>query len=106
HPEPQAPSLQSLTSAARAGSLLPEVAEDGFERLDDLVARRARLGEGDLEVEGLGRRAVGEDVVLRAADLGFLRRVAELLAGGAGALDGDFFNQGGHFLGGILSNYL
>src|SRR4051812_32893005 len=84
---------------------LAQVLDDRLERVDDLVARGPALVETQLQIEGLGRRAEGEDVVLRAAGLRLGRGVAQLLAGGA-ALAGDLLDEGGHFLRGVLSNYL
>src|SRR5436190_19862380 len=67
---------------SNAGDLLvlAKVFDDCFERVDDFVLRRPALVEAEFEVEGFGRRAEGEDVVLRAAGLGLGRGVAELLA--------------------------
>src|SRR5579884_4131518 len=81
--------------------VLAELAEDAFERVDDLVARDAALAEIQLQVERLGRRPVREDVMLRPPRLRLGGLLAELLAGGA-ALAGDFFDEGGHFLRGLL----
>ena len=61
----------ATSSRRTAGSggyfLAAQVPEDGLERVDDLVARRAALVEAQLQVERLGRRPEGEDVVLRPA---------------------------------------
>ena len=76
-----------------------------FERVDHLVAADAGSGETEFEVEQLGRRPVGEHEVLRPARLGLGGGGADLLARGA-ALAGDFLDQGGHFLGCLLPNYL
>src|SRR4029079_12770833 len=84
---------------------LAQLADDGLERLDHFVPRGAALVEAELEVERLGRRPEGEDVVLRASWPRPGRRLAHLLPCDA-ALTGDLLDEGGHFLGGILSNYL
>src|SRR5213075_2613465 len=63
----------------RAAKLL----QDGFERVDDFIPRGAALGERQLQVEGLGRRPVGKDVVLGTTRLRLGGFLPELLAGGA-----------------------
>ena len=72
-----------------------QLAEDRFQRLDDVVTRRPRFGEAQFEVERLGGRPVRENVVLRAAGL---------LARGA-ALTCDLLDKAVIFHG-ILANYL
>src|SRR5437867_4983058 len=96
------------TGAPRAGPrllALAQVAEDRLERVDDLVARCPALVEAESQVERLGRRPEREHVVLRAPGLRLRRRLAKLLARRA-ALAGDLFDEGSHFLGGLLPNYL
>jgi hypothetical protein len=84
---------------------LPQVAQDGFEGFDDFVLRRAPLTEAQFQVERLGRRPVGEDEMLRPARLRLGDGLAELLARRA-ALGGDLIDQGHHFIGVFLPNYL
>src|SRR5439155_18751715 len=84
---------------------LAELADDGLERVDDLVAIDAALREADLQIELLGRGPIGEYVLLWPSRLRLRRRLPQLLARGA-PLAGDLFNQGGHFLGRLLPNYL
>src|SRR6187549_2138145 len=81
--------------------LLAEVANDPLERVDDFVAAGAALGEAQFEIERLGRRAVGEHVVLRPARRGLAGRLAELLAGRRTALAGHLLDERGHFFGGV-----
>src|SRR5205807_5748866 len=71
-----------------------EIPQDGFERVDDLVARRTRLVETQLQVERLGRRPEREHVVFRASGLRFGSRLAHLLACDA-PLTGELFDEGG-----------
>src|SRR5438445_12926285 len=84
---------------------LTEFADDRLERVDDLIAIDAALREADLQIELLGWGPIGEHVLLRPSRLRLRRRLPELLARRA-ALAGDLFNQGGHFLGRLLPNYL
>src|SRR5262249_36606424 len=91
--------------AASAARLFSQVAQDRLERLDDLVAAGAALRDAELQVERLGRRPVGECVVLRPAHLRPRGLLADLLARGA-ALAGDFLDEGGHFRRGLLPNDL
>src|SRR6266508_5476329 len=95
-------------AASRGGRLfgLAEVANDRFERVDDFVPAGAALGKADFEVERFGRRPVGEDVVLGAPRPRLGGGGAQLLPCGGAALAGEFLDQGGHFLGRILPNYL
>ena len=61
--------------ARRARLLLfAELADDGFERVDDLVAIDAALRKADLQVELLGRRPIGEHVLLRPSWFRLRRR--------------------------------
>src|SRR5581483_1051588 len=100
---PRARTTRPCTATALL--LFPQVPDDGFERVDDLVAADAALREVQLQVERFGRGPVGEHVVLRPAGLRLRGRLAELLAGGA-ALAGDLLDEGGHFLRGFLPNHL
>jgi hypothetical protein len=79
--------------------------DDVFERGDDLVAFDAGLREAKLQLECLAGRLVAEDEGLRAPRLLFGGLFPDGFAGRT-AVAGDFFDQGDHFLGVSLPNYL
>src|SRR5688500_5804 len=85
--------------------LASQILDDAFERGDDFLALDAGLGELQRQVEGLRRRLVAEDVRLRTAWLWFRGFLADRLAGGD-AVASEFLDQGDHFLGVALPNYL
>src|SRR5438034_10410525 len=100
-------SVVSVVSFWRSwGSLrLAELFENRFERVDHLVARDAALGEAQFQVERFRRRPVGEDIGFRPPRFRLRRRRPKLLARSA-TLTGNFFDQRGHFVRGVLPNYL
>ena len=113
----QAAGLRKHAARARDGGTDPEPPSvvayfcarsslnDGLERLDDFVALDPGLGEPQLQLEGFGGGLVAEDERLRAAGFGFGGLFADVFARRA-AFAGDFFDQGDHFLGVSLPNYL
>src|SRR5262245_8051347 len=103
---PPTSSSQAPTSAARSLFSCAEFLDDGLERLDDFFLVDARLGETELEPEGLGGRLVAERVVLRSAGLGLGGLFFFADGFSSGAVAGDFLDQGDHFLGVSLPNYL
>src|SRR5262245_14020408 len=81
------PAGQSLKPGTRSSAQSPEpvllrvpqVVQDGLERVDDLLARRPGFCKAQFQVERLGRRTVSKHVVLRATRLRPRRLVAKLL---------------------------
>src|SRR5580704_4695676 len=84
---------------------LPQIAQDRFQGVDDLVPPDPAPREAQPQLEQLAGRAVREGVVPRPARLLLGGRFAYLLPGGA-ALAGDLLDEGGHFFRRILPNYL
>src|SRR5262245_2316959 len=83
--------------SADARLFFPELADDRFERFDDLVLRGATLRKTQFQIERFGGRTIREDVMLRAAGLRLRRCLAQLLPRGS-ALAGDLLDERRHFL--------
>src|SRR5436309_9684305 len=102
---PRTSHVRVPTSPRQRLFLFAELANDGFERVDDFVPIDAGLGETQPEVELFGRRPVREHELFGTPGARPRRFLAQLLPRRT-ALAGNFLDEGRHFLGCILPNHL